>query len=115
MQRKAVRKKSNGSKLYLNDEFDALDTRLEDESTIEASCIQLMFQLGVRIGENVVLKYSDIEYGKIAIQRMEEKVFVFDGEKFRSAGVQIVEHLKKENDSETLHTHSQIYIHRLYP
>ncbi len=31
---------------------------------------------------------------------MEEKVFVFDGEKFKSAGVQIVEHLKKENDSE---------------
>lgn len=26
--------------------------------------------------------------------------FVFDGEKFKSAGVQIVEHLKKENDSE---------------
>jgi integrase len=59
-----------------------------------------MFQLGVRIGENVVLKFSDIEYGKIAIQRMEEKAFVFDGKKFKSAGVQIVEHLKKENDSE---------------
>lgn len=97
---RAVRKKSDGSKLYLNDEYDTLDTHLEDENTIEALCIQLMFQLGVRIGENVALKYSDIEYGKIAIQRMEEKVFVFDGEKFKSAGVQIVEHLKKENDSE---------------
>ncbi|MDU6265398.1 MAG: hypothetical protein E6600_12945 [Anaerocolumna aminovalerica] len=53
-----------------------------------------MFQLGVRIGEGVALKFSDIEYGKIAIQRMEEKVLVFDGEKFKSAGVQIVEHLK---------------------
>lgn len=97
---RAVRKKSDGSKLYLNDEYDTLDTHLEDENTIEALCIQLMFQLGVRIGENVALKYSDIEYGKIAIQRMEEKVFVFDGAKFKSAGVQIVEHLKKENDSE---------------
>ncbi len=97
---RAVRKKSDGSKLYLNDEYDTLDTHLEDENTIEALCIQLMFQLGVRIGENVALKYSDIEYGKIAIQRMEEKVFVFDGEKFKSAGVQVVEHLKKENDSE---------------
>ncbi len=96
----AVRKKSDGSKLYLNDEYDTLDTHLEDESTIEALCIQLMFQLGVRIGENVALKFSDVEYEKIAIQRMEEKVFVFDGEKFKSAGVQIVEHLKKENDSE---------------
>ncbi len=56
--------------------------------------------LGVRIGEGVVLKFSDIEYGKIAIQRMEEKVLVFDGEKFKGAGVQIVEHLRKENDSE---------------
>ena len=97
---RAIRKKSDGSKLYLNDEFDALDTHLEEESTIEALCIQLMFQLGVRIGEGVALKFSDIEYGKIAIQRMEEKVLVFDGENFKSAGVQIVEHLKKENDSE---------------
>ncbi|WMJ87397.1 tyrosine-type recombinase/integrase [Anaerocolumna sp. MB42-C2] len=97
---RAVRKKSDGSKLYLNDDFGALDTFLEEESTIEALCIQLMFQLGVRIGEGVALKFSDIEYGKIAIQRMEEKVLVFDGENFKSAGVQIVEHLKKENDSE---------------
>ncbi len=93
---RAVRKKSDGSKLYLNDEYDTLDTHLDDENTIEALCIQFMFQLGVRIGENVTLKYSDIEYAKIVIQRMEEKVFVFDGEKFKSAGVQIVEHLKKE-------------------
>jgi|GEM_PF-429793 integrase len=97
---RAVRKKSDGSKLYLNDEYGILDTHLEEESTIEALCIQLMFQLGVRIGEAVALKFTDIEYGKIAIQRMEEKVLVFDGKKFKSAGVQIVEHLKKENDSE---------------
>lgn len=97
---RAVRKKSDGSKLYLNDEYDTLFNHLEEESTIEALCIQLMFQLGVRIGEAVALKFSDIEYGKIAIQRMEEKVHIFDGENFKSAGVQIVEHLKKENDSE---------------
>ena len=59
-----------------------------------------MFQLSVRIRESVALKFSDIEYGKIAIQRMEEKVLVFDGDNFKSAGVQIVEHLKKENESE---------------
>ena len=97
---RAVRKKSDGSKLYLNDEYEALVAHLEEENTIEALCIQLMFQLGVRIGEGVALKFSDIEYGKIAIQRMEEKVLVSDGENFKSAGVQIVEHLKKENDSE---------------
>lgn len=97
---RAVRKKSDGSKLYLNDEVDTLDTHLENESTIEALCIRLMFQLGVRIGEGVALKFSDIEYGEIAIQRIEEKVLVFDGENFKSVGVQIVEHLKKENDSE---------------
>ena len=72
----------------------------EGKSTIEALCIQLMFQLGIRIGEGVALKFSDTEYSKITIQRMEEKVLVFDGENFKSAGVQIVEHLKKENDSE---------------
>ena len=57
---RAVRKKSDCSKLYLNDEFDALDTRLEEESTIEALYIQLMFQLGVRIGEGIALKFTDI-------------------------------------------------------
>lgn len=31
---------------------------------------------------------------------MEEKVLVFDGDNFKIAGVQIVEHLKKENESE---------------
>ena len=60
-----------------------------------------MFQLGVRIGEGVALKFSDIEYGKIAIKRMEEKVLIFDGENFKSAGVHVVEQLKKENDSES--------------
>lgn len=52
-----------------------------------------MFQLGVRIGEGVALKFSDIEYGKISVQRLEEKVLVFNGEKFKSVDVQIVEHL----------------------
>lgn len=97
---RAVRKKNDGSKLYLNNEYETLDTRLEDEGTIEALCIQFLFQSAVRIGEGVALKFSDVEYGKIAIQRMEEKVVVFDGEKFISTGVRIVEHLKKENDSE---------------
>ena len=59
--------------MILNDEYNTLDTHLEEESTIEALCIQLMFQLGVRIGEGVALKFSDIEYEKIAIQKMEEK------------------------------------------
>lgn len=94
---RVVRKKSDGSKLYLNDEFDTLDTHLDNESTIEALCIRLMFQLGVRIGEGVALKFSDIEYGEIAIQRMEEKMLVFDGENFKSDEVQIVEHLKKSD------------------
>lgn len=97
---RAIRKKSDGSKLYLNDEYNTLDAHLEKESTIEALCIQLMFQLGVRIGEVVAVKFSDIEYGNIAIQRMEEKLLEFNGEEFRSSGVQVVEHLKKENDSE---------------
>lgn len=59
-----------------------------------------MFQLGVRIGEGVALKSSDMEYGKIANQRMEEKLLIFNGENLKSAGIQIVEHLKKERDSE---------------
>jgi len=58
-----------------------------------------MFQLGVLIGKGVALKFSDIEYGKIAIQRMEKKVLIIDGENFKSSGIQIVEHRNKENDS----------------
>ena len=41
---RAVRKKSDGSKLYLNDEFDSLYAHLEKQSTIEALCIRLIFQ-----------------------------------------------------------------------
>lgn len=51
-------------------------------------------------GEGVELKFSDIVYEKIAIQRMKEKVLVSDRENYKSARVQIVEHLKKENGSE---------------
>jgi hypothetical protein len=53
------------------------------------------------IGEGVALKFSDIEYGKIAIKRMEDKVHVFDGERFKSADVQIVEHLKRKTSRNT--------------
>lgn len=97
---RAIRKQNNGTKVYLNDEYTKLDDYLDKVNTIEALCIQLMFQLGVRIGEVVALKFSDIDYGEIAIQRMEENIVVSDGNTFKSAGTQIVEHLKKENDSE---------------
>ncbi|MFQ9510678.1 MAG: tyrosine-type recombinase/integrase [Lachnospiraceae bacterium] len=97
---RAIRKQNNGSKVYLNDEYIKLDDHLENANTIEALCIQLMFQLGVRIGEAVALKFSDIDYGKIAIQRMEENVVLSDGDIFKSNGTKIVEHLKKENESE---------------
>lgn len=97
---RAIRKQNNGTKVYLNDEYDKLDDHLEKANTMEALCIQMMFQLGVRIGEVVALKFSDINYGKIAIQRMEENIVLADGDIFKSAGTKIVEHLKKENESE---------------
>ncbi len=97
---RAIRKKNDGSKVYLNDEYEFLDNCLEEANTIEALCIQFLFQIAVRIGEGVAVKFSDVEYDKIAIQRMEERVVLADGENFKSGGVQIVEHLKKENSSE---------------
>ena len=97
---RAIHKQNNGTKVYLNDEYDKLDDHLEKANTIEALCIQMMFQLGVRIGEVVALKFSDVDYGKIAIQRMEENVVLADGDTFKSAGTKILEHLKKENESE---------------
>lgn len=57
----------------MNDEFDSLDAHLEKQSTMEALYIRLIFQLGVRIGEGVALKFSDIEYGKIAIQKWKKR------------------------------------------
>lgn len=97
---RAIRKQNNGSKVYLSDEYLKLLELLEQEDNIESLCIQLMFQLAVRIGESVALKFSDIEYGKIAIQRMEEKVVEYDGTHFRNTGTRVVEHLKKENSCE---------------
>lgn len=97
---RAIRKQNDGSKVYLSDEHLKLLELLEQEDTMESLCIQLMFQLAVRIGESVALKFTDITYGKIFIQRMEEKVIEYDGTQFKSNGTRVVEHLKKENSCE---------------
>ena len=102
---RAIRKKTDGSKLYLNDEYITLVPYLETQNTMQSLCILLMFQLGTRIGEAVALKFSDIEYDRISIVRMEEKKVRYDVEKnkFVADGIHVVERLKKENDCEYRH------------
>lgn len=58
--------------------------------------IPLAFQLGVRLGELVALKFSDIESDKyLHIQRMETRVYdTDDGISYHLVGQEVVEHTK---------------------
>ena len=59
--------------------------------------IIFMFYTGLRIGELVALRESDIENGQIHVQRQETRVFEdIDAEHSRMVGYEIVEHTKTD-------------------
>ncbi len=99
-----VPKKSNETQVYLPKDIEAIFLAMEatlkdypDMTSIYA--IQLIFQLGVRVGELVALKWSDIEGNYVHVQRMESKqsTMSMDGT-FTTPRRVIVEHVKTNND-----------------
>ena len=75
---KAAAKKSSESRIYLPHEKDAIFEQLnrcinENPGYTDPYAVLLSFKLGLRIGEAVALKWSDIDFnkGKIHIHRME--------------------------------------------
>lgn len=99
---KPTKNKSDSSRAYLTDEqkkmFDALNYELEiNPDRTQVYAIFLIFTLGLRIGEVVALKWSDIDFttGYIHINRTESRDFNSSGK----LSPTILEHTKKKSSS----------------
>jgi hypothetical protein len=67
---RAIRKKSDGSKLYLNDEFDALDTHLQKENDSEYRFISL-----TDVSKEIIRKAREINTeGEFIFERNGERL-----------------------------------------
>ena len=97
---KQVIKHTASSRVYLPDEKEKLFKALNDEiilkpNSTDCYAIFILFKLGVRIGELVALKWSDIDYknSEIHICRMESKDYNSNGE----LRITVVDHTKKKS------------------
>lgn len=95
-----VIKHTASSRVYFPDEKEKLFNALNDEiklkpNSTDCFAVFLLFKLGVRIGELVALKWTDIDYtnNEIHICRMESKEYNSDGD----LRVTVVEHTKKKS------------------
>lgn len=92
---RTIVKKADGSKVFLEDEAITLFKYLSETETVPSLAIQLSFQLGLRIGELVALKWSDINNGEIFIQRMEHKNYELNEDlTIKSSELEIVDRVK---------------------
>lgn len=100
-----VQKKSNKTQIYQAHEKEILYQYLDEDfkenpDITNTLAIRLLLQLGVRIGELVALKWSDIEDDYIHIQRMESKDQHLEKDLYFSpATYQIVEYAKGKNSN----------------
>ncbi|MDD3172505.1 MAG: site-specific integrase [Herbinix sp.] len=96
---RSVQKKKDGSKLYLENEMEILESFLYQQKTIESYAILMDFQIGTRVVELVVLTKEDMLDSEVYIHKMEivdeERV---DGKYFRK-GYKIVEYVKHDISS----------------
>lgn len=104
---RSKKKKSDGSRVYLDNEAKKLLIFLENEKSIFSLAIQLAFELGTRKGELLALKWTDINNGEITIERMEHKKIELDENyKIISSTFEIVDHVKGDSD----HGYRPIYL-----
>lgn len=98
-----TKKKESVSQVYLRDEvalminemYRRFDNRPKSTAPL---AIVLNFELGLRIGELVAIKESDIKDGCIHIQRQEVKIFEKDGDyQMKKTGYKVVEYTKTED------------------
>ncbi|MDF2941555.1 MAG: hypothetical protein K0S01_413 [Herbinix sp.] len=96
---RSVQKKKDDLKLYLENEMEILEAFLYQQETIEAYAILMDFQIGIRVGELVVLTKEDMLDNEVYIHKMEivdeEKA---DGKYIRK-GYKIVEFVKHDISS----------------
>lgn len=95
-----AKKHNDSSRVYLPDEkaklFDALNHELlRNPDNTDPYAVFLLFKLGLRIGELVALKWSDVDFidNEIHIHRIETMEYSPDGRSI----VKIAEHTKKKS------------------
>ncbi len=97
---KPVTKRNSSSRVYMQDEkeklFQVLNQLLSSAPDIRAYAIFLMFKLGIRLGELVALKWSDVDETemKIHIHRTETKIVNIENGKSEYV---VVDHTKKKS------------------
>ena len=93
-------KKTKEAVVFTNKERDKIKDFIEKDSanykTTAPLAVLLSFQLGLRVGELIALKWTDIEENKIHIQRQEVIYDVYDEELKKTAGSvhKVVEYTK---------------------
>ena len=93
-------KRNSSSRVYLSDEkeklFSVLNQKLSSAPDVRVYAIFLMFKLGIRLGELVALKWTDVDEREmtIHIHRTETKVVNVTSGK---AQYVVVEHTKKKS------------------
>lgn len=96
-------KKSNVTQIYFNDEkfkivSYALQKFQQNNRNITALAIPLLFMTGMRIGEVVALKYTDLDDKNIHVVRSESRSYYYDDKthKFHYGGTEVVDHAKTQ-------------------
>lgn len=105
-------KPKNYSQVFLEDEEIALCKYLLDEyerkpHILTPLAIVLNFQLGLRIGELVALKWDDIENNYIHVQRMEVATYDINDEVVVKNGADIAEYTKSDAGEREVYINSE--------
>lgn len=96
-----VKKKDDNTQVYQGNEVDLVIEEafsdFEEKGSLAALAIALAFQTGVRLGELVALRFSDVEGNYLHIQRMEVKHQKKDTDgNWRPAKRLLVDHVKSD-------------------
>lgn len=97
-----TKKKNNAEAVYLIPEQKAIidysySLFKKNDKNITALTFPLLFQTGMRIGEVVALKYSDIEGSYIHVQRMDSIDYLYNDGTFKYNSHKVVEHVKSDD------------------
>lgn len=113
----ACKKKNDTSQVFLIDEQPQIEKLAEDDFNERGytACIAvaLCFQMGVRIGEMVAMKWSDIDEEKtnyLHIQRMEiKKHEQMENSSWKCIGYEVVDHVKSNAGNRNVYLTKKAY------
>jgi len=106
-----VSKPNNESQVFITDEQVKLSEEIKKRAANNKSCISpliilLNFQLGLRIGELVAIKWCDITDDYIHIRRMEQALYKSESDKLVRNGCHIVNHTKSSAGDRMIYLNS---------